>query len=59
MEVEIKNGESKDILISWKWAEIDNEVDTSIGNAAIDLNYEYELTVGLKYQKLNKYCNKG
>lgn len=53
--IEIPAGDSVEIVILWKWVEINDELDTKIGNLAVDDN-RYILNVRVGFDKTNQYC---
>lgn len=61
-KIEIEPGQEIALTLFWKWEELDDELDTLIGNQAagklIDssLNDKYNLSVGIHFETQNKTC---
>ncbi len=58
MNLEIPSNSRADILLSWEWVEVDDELDTLIGNSVTDLNNLYSILVGINFKTIPK-CPKG
>ncbi len=54
MAIALKNGEQTEISILWKWLDIDDDVDTSIGN--LSETKEYALTIKITYEVEKNAC---
>ena len=49
------NGKSE-ISLLWKWLELNDQVDTDIGNLAATKKLDYSLIVGIKYEVVKDEC---
>lgn len=58
--IKIEPGETKEIAILWKWVELDDTVDTSVGQAVGNdpVNNLYAINVGIEYTIYNNECIK-
>lgn len=54
--LEIEVGETKEISILWKWVEIDDELDTTIGNSYSTIGDTYSLTVSIDFERVDNTC---
>ena len=54
--IEIDVNETKEISILWKWVDIDNQLDTYIGNNVDTLGNEYSLTLSIDYVRESNTC---
>lgn len=55
--ISIPKGEAAEISLLWEWVDVDDELDTLIGNNAVHLNDKYDLRVRIDFQTKNKYCS--
>ena len=53
-EMTLNPGEKITVSILWKWVEVDDELDTKLGNIATE---EYVITISLDYKEVNNYCD--
>lgn len=51
----IPKDESIEISLLWEWADIDDDLDTTIGKQTI--NIDYTLTVSIDYSRVDTHCN--
>ncbi len=58
--IKIEPGQEKEIAILWRWVELSDEVDTSIGTEAGNnpINNMYSISVGIEYTIYNNECLK-
>ena len=54
--IEIDVGETKEISLLWKWVNIDDELDTIIGNNYSTLGDKYALTVSIDFERVSNTC---
>lgn len=54
--IEIEVGETKEISILWQWVDIDDQLDTKIGNSQSTLGDTYSLTVSIDFERVNNTC---
>ena len=54
--IEIDVGETKEISILWKWVNIDDELDTTIGKSYATLGDTYSLTVSIDFERISNTC---
>jgi len=54
--IEIDVGETKEISILWKWVNIDDALDTTIGNNYATLGDQYSLTVSIDFERVSNTC---
>ncbi len=60
LSIGIPKGESKDILIKWKWVEQSDTLDTAIGNYVKETEDDtYSLAVGIQFTSENTACKRG
>lgn len=53
-KIVLEPGEEVVISILWKWVDINDELDTAIGN--INTDNDYALTVSIEYNQVNRFC---
>ena len=56
--LEIEVGETKEISILWKWVDLDNQLDTTIGKSYSTIGDTYTLTVSIDFERISNTCTR-